>query len=178
MIVVSWLLIAAAVGVAVWRRVSKPTWLLAAAAGTYSLWLFAMMVLAQGAVTQRYMLPIELLIFATLAVLLVPPQSWSGRRWANVPLVALAVGIAVIGAFNYRWSDTYRSHAPVWRDQVQQAAALCAADRSLERVYVRSAPAPYWSYVLVPCSRLATGPYVCAPPECIWFEGPNGREPS
>lgn len=177
-IAVPWLLIGAAVAVAVRRRVTTPTWLLAATAGSYSLWLFAMMVMAQGAVTQRYMLPIELLIFAALAVLLVPSPAWSGRRFANAPLIALAVLIAVISAFNYRWSDTYRSHAPVWRDQVRQAAALCAADQSLERVYVRSAPEPYWSYVLVPCSRLATGPYYCGPPECVWLEGPNGREPS
>jgi hypothetical protein len=177
-IIGAWAIVGAVVAVAVWRRVARPTWLLAATAGLTSAWLFAMMVLAQGSAQQRYLLPVEMLILAALALLLTPSGEWVGRRWANTPLVVLGVFIALIGAFNYRWSDTYRSHAPVWRDQVRQAAAECAANPALDRVYVRSAPAPYWSYVTVPCSRLGQRPNDCTPPDCLWLEGPAAvREP-
>jgi hypothetical protein len=169
-IVVSWLMVLAIVAVAASRRFTRPAWLLAAVAAAHSVGLMAMMVMAQGN-EQRYLLPVELLLFAALTLLLLPSDRLPAWR-SRAPLVAFAVFVAVVSAFNYRWNDTYRSHAPRWSDQIAEATAACQRP-SLVNVYVRSAPEPFGSLVLVPCHRLRDRPWDCDEPRCTLINGPT-----
>ncbi len=84
----------------------------------------------------------------------------------------LAAALLLAAAFNYRWTDTYRAHAPLWTNQVRQASQLCHADRSLDEVIVRGAPQPWWSIVRVPCRDLRPLPQGCVRPTCEWLDPP------
>jgi hypothetical protein len=174
-IALSWALVAAVVAVAASRRVTRPVWLLAAVAAAHSVGLFCMMVMAQGN-EQRYLLPVELLLFAALTALLLPSVRFPTLR-AHAPLVVFAVFVTVVSAFNYRWDNTYRANAPRWSDQVNRAAAACRLPGAQD-VSVRSAPEPFGSLVFIPCRRLGTErPWGCAPPLCIPVNGPATAPP-
>jgi hypothetical protein len=177
-IVASWLLLVAVVVAAVIgsrRGLLKPRWSLAALAAAHSVALLVMMVVANGEIAQRYLLPVELLLFtAVVAVLL--PAGGVDRRKAGAMLAVFAVFVGVIGAFNYRWDNTNRAHAPVWTDQVRQATAICQADQQLSHVVVRSGPKPYASTVGIPCHELRRL-FVCHPPACKYLGQPQSLGP-
>ncbi len=187
-ILLSWVVVLAVFAVAATRRFTRPAWLLAAVAFAHSIAMFCFMVMAQGN-EPRYLVPVELLVFAGLAVLLLPRQSNGGgllprqtgtgsalgRPWswrANAPLLAFAILIAVVSAFNFRWDDTYRSHAPLWTEQVRKATIECKQRPELKEVLVRSAPEPWGSVVSVPCHRLTeVRPWDCVEPRCAPING-------
>ena len=170
LILAAWAVVVAIVAVAATRRFTRPAWLLAVAAAAHSVGLLCFMVMAQGNET-RYLLPVELLLFAALTVLLLPGdgQFWMRNR---APLAAFAVFILFISAFNFRWHDTYRSIAPRWSDQVREAYFQCTARPELQEVVVRAAPRPFGSIVHVPCHRLRFDrPWDCPDPRCDLVNG-------
>jgi hypothetical protein len=163
LLLASWLVVAAVVGVAA-RSLTRPAWLLSAVAAAHSFGLCVMMIMANGGVTQRYLLPVELLLLAALVALLLPGDRLP-TRLALAPLAMLAVGVLVVGAVNYRWTNTYRSHAPLWTHQVDRAGMLCKVPGRRE-VQVRSAPEPWFSLVTVPCHNVNRQLW-CEPPYCV-----------
>ena len=166
----------AVVGVAACRRFTRPAWLLASVAGAHCLGLMVMMLIAEGTSEHRYLYPVEMLLFAALTLLLLPAKRFRPVR-AAAPLVAFAVLVAVVSAFNYRWYNTYRAQAPRWSDQIARAAADCQANPSRPKEYVRSAPAQFWSVVVVPCSRLRDRGPLCVEPSCQWVDAPVYVDP-
>jgi hypothetical protein len=170
----AWLIIAAfALGAVVGAKRGwlRPNWLLALAAGGFSLWLCVFMVIANGEIAQRYLPPVELLIYSAIAALLLPAPGVDVRK-AGALLAGFAVFVAAIGAVNYRWNDTFRAKAPVWTDQIAQARRACQNDPLLARVVVRGGPQPYWSIVTVPCHDLLPS-LVCQEPRCIYLDPPQ-----
>ena len=65
-----------------------------------------------------------MLLFAALTLVLLPSDRLPALR-SRAPLVAFAVFVAVVSVFNYRWDNTYRSHAPRCRDQSAPATVAC-----------------------------------------------------
>jgi hypothetical protein len=151
LIIGAWLVIGAVVAVAL-RRLTRPQWLLAAVAGAHSVVLLCVTIMSNGVITQRYLLPVEMLLFTTLAALLVPAERLR-PGWATAPLAVLVAFVLVISAFNYRWDDTFRHRSPRWTDQIRQAAVTCETP-GRQNVVVRSGPEPYYSLVTVPCRVL------------------------
>jgi hypothetical protein len=175
LVLLSWALVAAVVVVA-WRKLTRPAWLLAALAAAHSVALCSMTIMSNGDVTQRYLLPVEMLMFAALTALLLPSDRLASdrprrRARALAPLAALAVLVLVIGAFNYRWDDTYRHRAPYWTAQIDRAAAACQEPGARE-VVVRSGPAPWYSLVTVPCHVLRRSSW-CQAPYCVQVGAPE-----
>ncbi|WP_203909611.1 hypothetical protein [Rhizocola hellebori] len=171
LIVLSWVMVLGIVGLAAIRRFTRPSWPLAAAALTHSVAMLCMMVMAQGN-ELRYLIPVELLLFAGLVALLLPIAKGRSFARANAPLIAFAVFLAVIGAINFRWDDTYRGHAPRWTDQVHKAAVVCKTRPEVREVLVRSAPEPWGSVIHVPCHRLTeVRPWDCVEPRCVPING-------
>jgi hypothetical protein len=177
-IALSWLALLAFVAAA-WvgarRGWVRPQWRLAALAGGHSVWLGVMMVMANGAIAQRYLPPVELLLFSAVVVLLIPAVGVNRGRL----LAALAVCIVVVSAFNYRWSDTYRAKAPVWTQQLVEARRTCQSNPAVSHVAVRGGPQPFWSIVYVPCHELLQG-ITCLEPRCVYLDPPQslGRRPN
>ncbi len=217
----AWAIVAAVIAVAVagsrrgWLR---PQWMLAALAGVYALLLFGFLVTAAGSAEQRYLCPVELLIFAALVSLLVParrqsspvptgepapgtgndvplartpdddvvvashaetPAARTGIGVMLVPLVVFAVFLLGIGAVNFRFGDTFRSHAPQWTVQVKAAHALCRRGTIVGHVNLRGGPKPYASVVSVPCSYILGGESTsCWGPECEWVDPPVATRPT
>jgi hypothetical protein len=170
LIVLSWVIVLAIVAVAA-RRYTRPLWLLAMAAFAHSVALLCMTVMVQGN-EPRYLLPVELLLFAGLVALLLPIANGHSLTRASAPLIAFAVLVAVVSAVNFRWDDTYRSHAPRWTDQVRKAAVVCKSRPEVREVLVRSAPEPWGSVIHVPCHRLTeVRPWDCVEPECVTING-------
>jgi hypothetical protein len=174
----AWLILAAVVIVALlgaWRGLLRPNWSLAGLAAAHSLGLLMMMVMANGAIAQRYLPPVELLIFTSAVALLLPAPI----RGANVPIVAFAVFLAIISLANYRWNNTYRAHAPAWTDQIAQARQACQRDPQLSHVVVRGGPQPFFSIINVPCHDV-TDLTSCVEPVCRYLDPPqsmaHGRE--
>jgi hypothetical protein len=171
LIVLSWLMVLSIIGLAAIRRVTRPSWLLATAAFAHSVALLCMLVMAQGN-ELRYLIPVELLLFAGLVALLLPITEGRSLARANAPLIAFAVFLTVIGAINFRWDDTYRGHAPRWTDQVRKAAIVCKSRPEVREVLVRSAPEPWGSVIHVPCHRLTeVRPWDCPEPRCVPING-------
>lgn len=170
-ILLAWLVIGVAVAIAATRRLTRPAWLLAAVAAAHSVALMMMMVMAQGEIAQRYLLPVEMLLFVTLGALLLPVPGHARPWLAAAPLFGLTALIAVTTVFNYRWNDTYRSHAPQWSLQVERARQECR-DPQQQTVIVRGAPQPWWSIVAIPCSELRDEKGPCLEPACTWLDGP------
>ena len=130
-----------------------------------------MMVMALGHNTQRYLMPVELLLFAALTLLLLPAEGVDRRKaWAAV--AAFTVFLGVVAAFNFRWNDTYRSQSPAWTDTIRQASAVCNQQPRLQAVKVRNASAPLTSWAVIPCHELRGGTARCTPPSCIHVEAP------
>jgi hypothetical protein len=176
-VAVAWVIVATVVAVALvgarkgWLR---PQWTLAIAAGVAALLLYAMTAVANGGITYRYLIPVSLLLIAAAVALLQPARRTGGAiplaRTAGWGLVVLAMLAAA--AFNYRWADTYRSHAPLWTDQIRLATQACHQNSQLDDVIVRGAPLPWWSIVRVPCHDLLRLPASCTPPQCEWLNPP------
>lgn len=166
------------------RGLLRPKWLVGGLAAGYSVWLHVFMVSANGDVAMRYVLPIELLLFAALVVILNPAWKLDPRasraslvpRSSWAPLAVLGVFLLVVAAFNYRWDNTYRNRAPVWTDQVRQAKAECLRKPRLSHVIVRGGPQPFWSIVAVPCHDLI-GRHPCQEPTCEYLDPPQGLGP-
>jgi hypothetical protein len=167
-IVLSWLVMLAVLAVA-WlgaRRVwLRPRWRLAILAAGHSFWLNTMMVMANGAIAQRYLLPVELLLFSTVVLLLMPGTTAK-------PLALFAVFVLVVSVFNYRWTNTYRAKAPLWTDQIALARERCLANPGLAQVGVRGGPQPFWSVVSVPC-HLLLPKAPCQEPRCQYLDPPR-----
>jgi hypothetical protein len=161
----------------------QPQWTLAVAAGVGGLWLYAFTAVASGAIAYRYLVPVGLLYTAAAVALLRPAGRGPGRhpargtRWRGAALGLLVVGIVGAAATNYRWADTYRSHAPLWTDQVRLATATCRAHPQLDDVVVRGAPRPWWSVVRLPCRDLHPLPFACVQPHCAWLDPPVSTGP-
>jgi len=176
-VVAAWLILAAVIAVAV-RRLTRPMWLLATVAGVHSVALLSMTVMANGALTQRYLLPVEMLLFTALVALLMPAERFRPAT-AYAPLAVFTVFVLVVSAFNYRWHNTWRAQAPRWTDQVKLAAAACK-DPGRRSVVVRSGPAPWYSLVTVPCHDVNKNQW-CQNPYCVQIDGlparPRGTEP-
>jgi hypothetical protein len=181
-VAVAWLIVAGIIAVAVAgsrRGWLHPQWSLAIAAAVAAFGLYAMTAVANGGITYRYLIPVNLLIIAAAIALLQPARHTGGAiplmRTAGCALVVL--GVLAAAAFNYRWADTYRSHAPLWTDQVRLATQACHDHPRLDDVIVRGAPLPWWSIVHVPCHDLLRLPASCTPPQCEWLNPPVGVGP-
>jgi hypothetical protein len=164
----AWLVVLLAVAVAAvggHRGVLRPRWALAAALAAHSAGLLALEIMANGWVSQRYLLAPSMLLFAALVALLVPAPGVSPARAA--PLAGLAALLLVTGAANFRWTDTHRHDAPRWTDQVRAAAVRCNQDRTLTAVAARGGPPRYPSYVVIPCHELRGGPVRCDDLTCV-----------
>jgi hypothetical protein len=166
---VPWLIVAAIACLAV-RRVTRPAWLLAIVAAAHSVALACMTIMANGQVTQRYLLPVEMLLFTALVALLMPSDRWSRVR-AHVPLVVFTTFVLIVSGFNYRWHNTYRAQGPLWTEQVKLAAISCQAPGRREAL-VRSGPAPWYSLVRVPCHVL-NKTMACQDPYCVQIGAPR-----
>jgi hypothetical protein len=174
LIVLAWALIALAVltaMVAARRGWVRPAWGLAALAAGHSVAVLCLMIMANRVITQRYLVPAELLLFAALVALLRParPTDW---RAGAAALVAFGLFLAAISVHNFRFDDTNRARAPRWTDQIAQAAARCRADPGLAYVVVRGGPQPHWSIVLVPCVELRKK-IDCPTPSCVFLDPPR-----
>ncbi|WP_203914202.1 hypothetical protein [Rhizocola hellebori] len=167
LIIVPWLIVAAAIAVA-WRRLTRPAWLLAAVAGGHAVALACMTIMANGGLTQRYLLPVEMLVFSAIVALLLPSARLPLTR-AYAPLAAFTALVLVVSAFNYRWTDTYRADSPYWTDQVKLGVQSCR-DSERREVTLRSGPKPWYSLVVVPCHLLNTGRW-CDSPYCVQIDG-------
>jgi hypothetical protein len=171
LIVAAWLVLLAVVvcaAIGARRGWLRPQWRLAALAAGYSAGLNVMMVMANGAIAQRYLLPVELLLFAAVVALLLPGPGWP----AGVPLMIFTVFLLGVSAVNYRWHNTYRAQAPVWTEQVAAAREMCRRDPALSQVVIRGGPQPFWSIVTVPCQVLLPRP-PCPPPRCVYLDPPR-----
>jgi hypothetical protein len=162
LVLLAWLAVVA-VALAAWRF-ARPAWPLALAAAAQSVGLCSMMVMANGAVTQRYLVPVQLLLLAALVALL-SPGSPPGPRPGLAPLAVFAVAVLAVGAVNFRWADTYRAHSPRWTHQVDRATDQCRVGGRRE-VQVRSGPRPWYSLVTLPCHDL-TRTFWCQAPYCV-----------
>jgi hypothetical protein len=177
-IILAWLVLLAVVVAAIvggrsgWLR---PNWRLAGLAAVHSVVLMVTLTVANGLIAQRYLLPVELLLFTTVVALLVPVPSADWRK-AMAPLAAFALLVAVVSAFNYRWNNTYRAQAPVWTDQIAQVVARCQADPLLGHVVVRGGPQPFQSTVAIPCHEVR-GLFICHSPECVYLDPPRAWLP-
>jgi hypothetical protein len=183
-VVAAWLVVLLAVAVAVVgarRGPLRPRWALAAVLAAHSVGLLALQIMANGWVSQRYLLAPSMLLFAALVALLVPaapapgPDRAAARprgpetvtRLGVLPLAGLAALLLVTGAANFRSNDTNRHDAPRWTEQVRAAAVRCNLDRTLSAVSVRGGPARYPSYVVIPCHELRGGPIRCDGVTCV-----------
>jgi hypothetical protein len=118
------LVLAAIVLVAAFR-VTRPSWLLAGVMVGHALVFWCLTLMAHGWVEMRYAAGPELMLFAAMASLLLPAPS---RRWAHLPLAALAAFVAIICVLSYQ-SPSQRTATTPWRALVAQARAVCANPR-------------------------------------------------
>ncbi len=170
LIVVPWLIIAAVVTVAL-RRLTRPAWLFAIVAAAHSALLACATVMANGVITQRYLLPVAMLLLTALTAMLLPSQRFSPAL-ARTPLVLLAALVFIISAFNYRWDNTYRAHSPRWSSQIERAAEACQVPGRRE-VQIKTGPEATYSLVIVPC-HVITKVISCHEPYCVEI-GPSDR---
>jgi hypothetical protein len=160
--VAAWLVVLAVVAIAV-RRLTRPLWMLAAVAFAHSAGLCCLTIMANGGLTQRYLLPVEMLLFVALVALLNPRSV--------VPLATFAIVVVFVSAVNYRWHDTYRAHAPRWTEQVHRGVVECHLPGRRE-VQLRSGPQPWFSLVTVPCHYLNPSLW-CQSPYCVQVGAPE-----
>lgn len=159
------LLVIAVAALGARRGLLRPRWVLAGALAAHSAGLLMLEIMANGWVSQRYLLAPSLLLFAALVVLLLPEPGTANR--GLIPLGGLALLLLVTGAANFRQTDTHRHDAPRWTEQVREAAVRCGQDRGLAAVAVRGGPSRYPSWVIVPCHELVGGAVRCAEPTCV-----------
>jgi hypothetical protein len=160
----------------------RPAWTLAATAAAAALWMFAFTAISNGAITNRYLLPVQALLFAAAVALLRPAERTGARatpveqRQRLTALATLLVLALVPIGFNYRFGDTHRAAAPRWSDQVRLAGYACASDPAVSSVVIRGGPLPYWSIVTVPCHDMVR-PAACVEPTCVWLDRPTSLAP-
>jgi hypothetical protein len=171
-ILIAWAIVATAVVIAV-RRLTAPSWLLALVAAAHAVALCCMSIMSAGQVHQRYLFAVQLLLFAALTAVLLP-KAGGGRR-ALAPLAVFAAFVLVIGAVNYRHTDTYRHDAPRWTEQVDRAAVQCNVP-GMREVVIRSGPAPWYSLVTVPCHVIKRNNW-CQPEYCAQIGAPPAPAP-
>jgi hypothetical protein len=180
LVVAAWLVVLLAVAVAVVggrRGVLRPRWVLAAALAAHSAGLLVLEIMANGWISQRYLLAPSMLLFAALVALLVPAAQTASSLRA-LPLAGLAALLFVTGAANYRSTDTHRHDAPRWTDQVRAAAVRCNQDRTLTAVAARGGPPRYPSFVVIPCHELRGGPVRCDDETCARLLAEMRRRPT
>jgi hypothetical protein len=143
---VAWLLVAAAVAVAVFRF-SAPAWPLAAAAAAASLALYLLPVALSGVATPRYAAAPGMLLVTALVALLQP-----GGRLGRAPQYALATLLAAVCAANLV-VDNPRAHGPQWSEELRQARVACAGGAPAVDVPIPPRDGDDWSAHL-PCRYL------------------------
>jgi len=121
LVLLAWLIVAAALVLAA-RRMTAPRWWLAALAAGHSVALFGVQIAAHGSVPARYVVAPALLLVAALAAV-THPAALDGI--GSAPAVALATLLAVVSVANLRM-DTYRSAARPWHERLAEATAACA----------------------------------------------------
>jgi hypothetical protein len=180
-----WLVVVVIVAVgafAAWKRWTRPPWLLLTVTLLHAVALHCMMVMAGGGAAMRYVLVVELLLFAALGMLMSPapretadaaPAGWRPRfDRRTAPVLALAAYVLVVGAVNYRFEDTYRHNSPRWKDQIVAASELCRSEPQLQHVWIRTAPQPWYSLVYVPCHEVRGWERPCVAPTCRDLNAP------
>ena len=115
----AWLLVAAAVVVAL-ARLTRPDWRLALLAAGHAAALYALPVLLSGVATPRYTVAPALLVVTALVALLQPARS-------RVPVYALTVLLALVWAVNLRVNNS-RADGPRWSDELPAARQRCTAE--------------------------------------------------
>lgn len=169
----AWSVVLVAVTVAVVggrRGLLRPRWTLAAVLAAHSAGLLALQIMANGWISQRYLLAPSMLLFAALVALLAPVGEAAADPRA-LPLAGLAALLLVTAAFNFRWTDTNRHDSPRWTEQVRAAAVRCNQDRALAAVAVRGGSARHPSYVVIPCHELRGGAVHCDGLTCVKVHG-------
>ncbi|MFC5004263.1 hypothetical protein ACFPIJ_41365 [Dactylosporangium cerinum] len=135
----AWLLIGAVLILAL-RKVVRPRWTLAIAAGVHCALVYLAPVALSGIATPRYNVAPALLLLVTLVALL---NDVIGVR-------VLAALLLVVCAVNFR-VDNARADGPDWHTGLQKAEAACAADPAgTATVEVTPLAAPGW-HVALPC---------------------------
>jgi hypothetical protein len=151
---VAWVLVAAAVAVAL-ARVSRPDWALAAAAAVHAAALYVLPVVLSGFATPRYAVAPALLVLTALVALLQPRAAGqaagrSAGQAASAPIYALTALLAVVVAVNLRVPNP-RAEGPLWSTELTGARDRCSS--ATGTVEVPISPSPEWSARL-PCSYL------------------------
>lgn len=150
LIVLAWLVVAAAAGCAL-LGLTRPHWPLAVLAGGTSVVLFVVQVANMGTVQPRYVIAPALLIYVMLAALLRPRRgSGAGlrRQLRAAPLLAVAVLLAVACAANWR-VDNGRARSLPWDQIVARGRQQCATQHLATYRYMYT-----WWFVDIPCDRL------------------------
>ncbi|MEU4695289.1 hypothetical protein [Actinoplanes sp. NPDC023714] len=138
---IAWLVVAAALVVAL-RRVTRPLWVLAVAAALQSALMYLLPVVLSGAATPRYAVAPAMLVVVALVALLQPAPG--GTR---VPLYALTALLAVVAAVNLR-IDNPRADGLTWSAELDRAQAACALDGGNTGLVIAPPNNPPWTVVL------------------------------
>src|SRR5689334_2819741 len=151
LIALAWLIVAAAVALALLRR-TRPHWPLAVLAGGASVGIFVVQIANMGNVQPRYVIAPALLIYVMLAALLRPrePAANDGqaKRRAALPLLVVTVVLAAACAANWR-VDNGRARSMPWDAIVDQGRQACSTGIVTTYRYWYT-----WWYVDIPCRRL------------------------
>lgn len=153
---VAWLIVVAAVLVALRHR-ARPQWTLAAVAAAHSVVLYVLPVLLSGVATERYALAPAMLLVVALLALLPPGSAGAGggqgfrRPWvAGALLVTL---LAVVCAANLRLPNA-RAEGPSWGGELDRARVACA-ETDVARTTLRLPPRNAEWHADLPCAYLA-----------------------
>jgi hypothetical protein len=152
LIVAAWLIVLAAVALAV-LRFTRPHWPLAVLAGGASVGIFVIQVANMGTVQPRYVIAPALLLYVMLAALLRPRERVQAekptrRLAAAVPLLVLTLVLATACAANWR-VDNGRARSLAWDQIVEQGRQACATQNITTYSYWYT-----WWYVYIPCRKL------------------------
>ena len=140
----AWLVVAAAVVIA-WRRLTRPAWALALAAGLTGALMYLLPVTLSDVAVGRYAVAPAMLTLTALVALLMPGTGSAGRT----PLVWLTALLAVVCAVNLRLAND-RMSGPQWGDELRRARAVCAQHAA--EVSIPIEPTAVDTTVVVPCS--------------------------
>jgi hypothetical protein len=165
----AYLVVLVAVVLAV-RRFTRPAWGLVAVAGGQSVLVFAAEVMSYGYAyhdksflmsetallwTDRYLVPVTLLLIVTMTALLVPrPADPTDRRpvLRVAPILGYAALVLLITLANLRPTSP-RSVVPSWSAEVAKARATCQTTNAWT-VRVHYGGEVWWPWVNVQCRRL------------------------
>jgi len=142
---------------------TRPAWLLGGVAAAFSVFLFAACLMSFGSPEPRYLVAPALLLITAMAALLRPRQAQaqpgqeaspsSLRTWAQAPVLALAVLVAVVCAVNFRDLDL-RALSPTWASNVAAVERYCTSHPSAAH-YTVFITSPHW-YATVPCGLVSS----------------------